>query len=359
MVINRRQFIAMSLVSGIIEPQAANSQSTSSDFISCLKGTDGFAAARLDHQGAIKHLFPLPARGHDIALSPQKNKAVIFSRRPGRIAILLDLTENRIVAKISSHENRHFYGHGFFSPDGNLLYAAENNFEFEQGCIGIYDAQQNYRRIGEYDCHGIGPHETVLLADKNTIACAIGGIATHPEYPRQKLNIANMAPSLNYLDRDTGSLIEKVPVPANMHKLSLRHIVEGPDKTVWFCGQYEGPASDKVSIVGYHISGQPLNFVELPKALIARTKQYAGSIAINSDLTQVGVTFPRGNILALFSTESKQLTKIVHSQDVCGIAGVGHKFFASNGKGEFFDLEGVTSKNHGVLWDNHLQVISN
>jgi len=347
--------MAGALASGLLKPALANASSDAAGFISAMEMESGYAAARIDADGEILKIFPLPDRGHDIALSPLCRKAVVFSRRPGNFAVALDLLENRIVTQFSAPDNRHFYGHGLFSPDGNILLATENDFEGERGVLGIYDAQKNYLRIGEYDCYGIGPHEAILLSDQNTIACAIGGIATHPDYPRQKLNLADMAPSLVYLDRHTGNLVEQVFIPTELHKLSLRHIVEGPDRTVWFCGQYEGSETDARHIVGYHKAGRPLRFIKLPTDLKFRTKCYAGSIAVNSNMSQIAVSFPRGNFLALIDTRTKELSGMVNSPDICGIAGVGNRFYASNGTGQMILENGMALSNNKVHWDNHLR----
>ena len=83
-----------------------------------------------------------------------------------------------------------------FSPDGALLYATENDFDNAAGMVGIYDARAVSSAIGEFPTHGVGPHELLLLDDGATLAIANGGIETHPDFGRAKLNIATMKPSL-------------------------------------------------------------------------------------------------------------------------------------------------------------------
>jgi len=53
----------------------------------------------------------------------------------------------------------------------------------------------------------------------------------------------------------TGDLIEKVSLPASLHQLSIRHMAESADGTIWFGGQYEGAATDTVDLVGTHRPG--------------------------------------------------------------------------------------------------------
>ena len=49
----------------------------------------------------------------------------------------------------------------------------------------------DFARVGEFPTHGVGPHELLLLGDGRTLAVANGGIETHPDFGRAKLNIAD------------------------------------------------------------------------------------------------------------------------------------------------------------------------
>ena len=69
----------------------------------------------------------LPGRGHGIATSPKQREAIIFARRPG--AMVIDLQAGIFQTKITPPSDRHFYGHGVFSPDGLWLFTTENNYE--------------------------------------------------------------------------------------------------------------------------------------------------------------------------------------------------------------------------------------
>ena len=165
----------------------------------------GFAA-----DGASRFDLPLPGRGHSFAVRPGGREAVHFARRPGRFALVVDLVYGVVVHKLETPADRHFYGHGVFSRDGRLLYATENDFGGERGVIGIYDAARGYSRMGELPSHGVGPHEIALLSDGETLVVANGGIATHPDLPRVKLNLPTLAPSLCYIERRDGRLLQEL-----------------------------------------------------------------------------------------------------------------------------------------------------
>ena len=203
--------------------------------------TGGYRVSGFAEDGTSLFDLPLPGRGHSFAARPDGGAAAHFARRPGRFALVLDLLRSTIAHRVETPAGRHFYGHGVFSPDGRLLYATENDFDAERGVIGVYDAHAGYRRVGELPSHGIGPHEIGLLSDGKTLVVANGGIATHPDLPRVKLNLPTMAPSLCFVDRRSGALrreltLDTRPVSAQ-HPPSgrgsrrygrCRHAVRGP-----------------------------------------------------------------------------------------------------------------------------------
>ena len=68
--------------------------------------------------------------------------------------------------------------------------------------IGVRDATDGYKQIGEFPAHGMEPHDIALLADGRTMVIANGGIQTHPDRGDDELNIPDMQPSLVYVDVD-------------------------------------------------------------------------------------------------------------------------------------------------------------
>lgn len=258
------------------------------------------AAATVLSDAAANILFmeTLEGRGHDIAVHPDCRMAVVFARRSGRFAVVIDLQDQRRARAFAPPSDRHFYGHGFFSNDGRLLFATENDFDVERGCIGIYDVTHGFTRIGEFDSGGIGPHEALLLGDKKAIAVANGGIATHPDYPRQKLNLAEMRPSITLIDIESGDLIE------------------APDRL------YQG------------------------------MNHYIGSVAVSRDGTQIATTGPRGGMAVVWDGATLRPVQLRQIADVCGVAPSRPGFLFSNGTGS---IRGYEKQQHEDLaWDNHL-----
>ncbi|MBO6825376.1 MAG: DUF1513 domain-containing protein [Sneathiella sp.] len=356
MVINRRQFTAGSLaLIGMAGPAKwAVAAETGARFAGTAKSGNGYVAAVYNANGQILREFLLEGRGHGLALSPDGQTLAVFARRPGYYIRLYGLNDGRLIRDIHPAADRHFYGHGIFAPNGDILYATENDFEGERGVIGIYDAARNFVRIGEYETGEIGPHELVLMQDQKTIAVANGGIATHPDFPRQKLNLFDMTPSLSYLDRESGEKLQEARLPDELHQLSIRHLAEGPDQTIWFAGQFQGSRQQITDIIGYHRRGmdQP-QMIQLEAGLTARLHNYGGSVSCNLKTGKVAVTSPRGGVVLIFDGRTRQLEQVLESADICAVSPFDKSFIASTGQGEILDLPHETSSLTKLLWDNH------
>ena len=252
-----------------------------------------YLAARMDAEGAFRvGVFDsagtllldldLPARGHGFALHPQRPVAVCFARRPGTFALAFDLVQGTRLAEIRTPSGRHFCGHGVFAGDGSLLYASENDYSNRRGVVGVYVPDEGYRRAGELPSHGIGPHEIALLPGGEALVVANGGIATHPDAPGVKLNLPSMDPTLAYVDRRGGRLLERVALPRALHALGIRHIAVAQDGRVALGMQYEGPRGDLVPLVGLHRRGCEVAFFDAPEPELRAMRQYCGSVAFDA-----------------------------------------------------------------------------
>lgn len=355
MGIDRRSLLLGLGASGALSVTGFTAAKGEPAFVACYGAPDGtFGAAVLDEDANILFTESLDARGHDAAVRGDGRIAVVFARRPGRFAIVLDLVNRRRVLAFAPPENRHFYGHGFFSTDGRLLFATENDFDNERGVLGVYDVGAAYARIGEIETGGIGPHEAILMSDGRTAIVANGGIATHPDYPRQKLNLATMAPSIGVIDIDTGDVLEIASLPAQLHQLSIRHMAEAGDGSIWFGGQYEGAQSDLVPLVGcFNRDAGPV-FVHASETLYRDMNQYVGSVAASPDGSRIATTSPRGGQVIIWDAVTRTPIETRAIPDVCGVAPKGESFALSDGQGGFH-LPGM-SIDHTVAWDNHLVV---
>jgi hypothetical protein len=267
---------------------------------------------------------------------------------------IFDHTAEQPPTTIASIEGRHFYGHGCFSPDGALLYATENDYDAAEGMIGIYDARDGFRRTGEFKTGGVGPHEMLLMPDGRTFVVANGGIETHPDFGRAKLNIATMQPSLVFIDRLTGTLLSRHTLPAALHQLSIRHMAPDDQGRIWFGCQYEGAERDKPQLVGCATPEDGLHLLDMPEDVLGTFRNYIGSVASNPLAGLVAVSSPQGNSLALIDTATRSVREIRNLTEVCGIAPDRGGFLSSTGAGRWLPPEGSAAELPDFVWDNHI-----
>lgn len=316
----------------------------------------GYGAVLLGERGDLIATIALPDRGHDITISREAGRGVVFARQPGTFALVFDPSGREAPVTLTSVEGRHFFGHGVFSPDGRLLYATESDFEAAQGVIGIYDATDGYRRLGEFPTYGTGPHEMLLMPDGVTFVIANGGIETHPDFGRAELNIETMDPSVVFVDRRDGRLVGQLRLEAGLHKLSIRHMAIDGRARVWFGCQYKGAPGDSPQLVGYASMDGDIALVELPPGTLADLRNYVGSVATSADGNVVGISSPEGNLLVAIDTEGRRPVVVESLRNGCGLAADGTGFVATSGNGEMIGIAGAQRdrQHFDFLFDNHM-----
>jgi len=341
-------------------PQSAEALArTDRVFATATQESPGRYGARvLSETGKLIANVDLPVRGHDVTYSPQAGRAVVFARRPGTFAVVFDPTGQAAPHTIASVEGRHFFGHGVFSPDGMLLYATENDFENSRGVLGIYDVAGGYKRIGEFQTYGIGPHEVILLPDGKTFAIANGGIETHPDYGRAELNLESMDPSLSFVDARDGHLVGQLRLASDLHMLSIRHMVVDAAGRIWFGCQFRG-REGMPQLVGYATLDGDIRLIALPETALASLGGYVGGLAVSGDLETVAVSSPVGGTIICIDASSATPISATVLQSTCGVATDATGFIATNGLGQWIGLGGsaVPRQDFDFQFDEHLRLL--
>ncbi len=349
---SRRSFIAGMLAAGIA-PKPTWADAGSPAFLSAGMKPDGsYVLCGLSADAQITFERPLPARGHAAAAHPNLAEAVAFARRPGTYAIVLDCVTGQQKARLTAPHDRHFFGHGTFSADGDRLFTTENDFEAARGVVGIWDARHNYARIGEFSSGGIGPHDIKLMPDGTSLVVANGGIETHPETGRTKLNIPTMQSNLSYLSFE-GKQLGQMQLDRAHQKNSIRHLAVSAHGDVAFAMQWQGDLTADLPLLGtHHLKTEKVAFAE--QASIRNMNGYLGSVAVSKNGNHIATTSPRAGILQNFKgTELFEQTVIT---DACGVASSKTDFIVTSGTGVVQSRSGL-SVLHDVAWDNHLIAI--
>ena len=346
---SRRAFIAGLLAAGAV-PRASWADAGAPAFLTAGLRADGvYVLCGLDRQGEITFERPLPARGHAAAAHPTRPEAVAFARRPGTYAMVLDCATGTVRAQLEAPAGRHFYGHGTFSAEGDVLFTTENDYDAARGVVGIWDARQGYRRIGEFRSGGVGPHDIKRLPDGRTLVVANGGIETHPETGRSKLNLPTMRANLSYLDLD-GRGIDRLDLEAGHQRNSIRHLDVAEDGTVAFAMQWQGDRASDLPLLALHHQGAGrLDWIT--SASVRRMNGYLGSVALSRDGRTVATTSPRSGILQVVTDRTRVTERTL--VDVCGVAMSGQGLLVTTGTGLVLPASGEAHR-HEIAWDNHV-----
>lgn len=333
----------------------------------------GFGVVGIDADRHLVWQATMPERVHDIVVQPFNKDVqdhvprhvVVMGRRPSECFWVLDTATGQVQFAITAASDRHFYGHACYSLDGKFLYVTENDTVSLDGKIGVYDADKAYQKVGEFDSHGIGPHELIMHPDGDILAIANGGIMTE-QASREELNLDSMRPSLAYLNRHTGALLEQITPEHN--QMSIRHLAMHADGRVMIGIQFQGARHINVPLVLTHQRGDSeFTPLTMPNNGWQRFHQYIASVAVDSASNILCVTTPIGGCSALFDLDTYQLIDSVNLPDCAGAAvnmGTQCGFIISDGQGKLTTIQAVDrtsvmtdSAPHKMSFDNHLQAL--
>ena len=333
----------------------------------------GFTAHPESEAVQSKFSHALPGRAHQIAIHKASGLFAVVARRPGNWMWLGDLATGDIIAKLQVPDDRHLYGHGVFSRNGRYFYTTESAFRLVNGDSGRVVkwkidhsvAGVKLERISEFPSYGTGPHELLLMPDQEVLVVANGGIRTHPDSGREKLNIESMQPSLAYINASTGALMDQITLDPTLHKASIRHLDLNHGGLVAAALQYEGEPFEVVPLLFTHKRGEAARLLEAPWADQQQMKQYVGSVRFDSSGEYIAASCPRGNRITFWKAADGSYQGAVSSRDGCGICAVDKGFIYTAGSGRIttYDMvhqkavELMTDQKSGmsaIRWDNHL-----
>jgi hypothetical protein len=330
-------------------------------------GDDGYFASWIvdgEHRADV-HSAISGFRGHGLAQHPQRaDIAVMFARRPGTQALVINLLDGTVDSVIDCAEGHHMHGHGCFSPDGQQLLTTESDYRSGTGKLMVRNTR-NWQVEAEYLTHGIGPHDVHVMPDGKSLVVANGGLLTHPDSGRKILNLDTMDPSLVYLSLYNGEVISQHRLPES--KASIRHLALADDGTVAIATQLQRPAMSSntlVPLAAVHQPGQPLIALEGPDALIHKFDDYMGSTVLHNGERIAAFSSPRGDLVAFWHLDSHQLVGYHAFFDVCGLTvSRDQKYFVlSNSNGDVRMIDARSLKEDRAMrrsfagrhWDNHM-----
>ncbi len=304
----------------------------------------------------------MPGRVHDIVALADKTKAFVPARRPGRFLVKADLREWTIDDTVWCPDGRHANGHAALSSDEKTLYLTENDYDAGVGRIGVYDTGPPLKRLDDFPSHGVGPHDIFRWPDSDLLVVANGGIRTHPDTGRAKLNLDTMAPSIALIDPNNGALIAEARAPEKWRQASIRHIDIARTGMIVLGMQWEGDGPSPVLVATWDGSSSLSVADEFSRETLS-LKGYVGSVAFDRSGKLIAATSPKGGSIAFWEASGLRPLGVWLLPDVCGLcAGDAEgSFVAANGLGSVLTIapRTMTVSSPGPAaaaraWDNHL-----
>ena len=363
MTITRRQFIQSGCALLVVNSLGACQQHEQrpnewliSAFSQMLNGQLQHYVGAFSQSGQMLSHVAMPGRCHQVIAHPNKpGHVVVFARRPGQFVIEIDMLDGVVTHTINAPEHQHVFGHGVFSTDGQLLLYTSNDYQKGQGLVSVRRSD-NYQLVTQYPSGGIGPHELLLHPNREQLIIANGGILTHPNQPRKKLNLDTMAPNLSYLNISSGQIDHSVEL--DNHQLSIRHLAVCEQGKVVVGLQYQGAKTDQVPLVFSHQGQQKPKYLYAPPEVWPQMKQYTASVAINSDSQVAAVSCPRGNLVTYWDIRKDKYIGKQRVRDCAGVTLVakynGFNFAKTSGDGQLQIGVDKPYRLKGIRFDNHL-----
>ncbi len=360
----RRRFIQFGLLSlaavSSLRSLAGGHQTAAIQFLSSANDPTGahFIVAA-DATGLELFRIPVKERCHSGCLRPGTAEAIIMSRRPGKNLYIINMLEGKLKETVTSGTDFHFYGHGVFSQDGSRFYVTANRYADGAGFVRVYDALNSYQHLKDLPVGGMDPHELRLHPDGERLVIALGGIHTHPDYGRIKLNLETMEPALIVMQRTTGKILQRCE-PSH-HQLSCHHLDISAEGIVIAGYQFEGAAWETPPLIArLDTATGAFSEISLSDPEQSQLVNYTASIAISRHSAMAAVTAPKGNSVVILNYLTEEVLRVVEVPDAGGVlVEQDGSFIVSSGNGGLYriganDFKVRLINQHALLWDNHL-----
>ena len=206
----------------------------------------------------------------------------------------------------------------------------------------------------------------VLSHDQQYIIVANGGIKTHPDTGRKKLNINTMRSSLTIIQRATGKLVKHIYLPEQQRYNSIRHLSVTHDNIIFAALQNQSnDKRNEVLLIKHDLKRNITTPFKIPPNIQSQLKGYVGSIALDQSEQIIAASCPKGGYL-LFYNRKGSILGYAAMQDAYGIqrGNSAGTFIATSGTGlirryyvklnekkiTYVDL----AHHQDIQWDNHL-----
>ncbi len=269
--------------------------------------------------------------GHGFSFHPRApHEAAIFEKRgPG--GCYVDLLEQKVLRRINPLPDHHFYGHGSFSIEGDVVFAIESSLVNGEGAISVRDAK-TFDVLEQFPTYGMGPHDCALIERGTVLAITNAGSPVG----RQPL------PCVTFVEVKSRKLLDKHDV--TNPNINTGHIALTADRDFAVVSAPRDGLPQDTALGGLSLrtGKKPMQHVASPAEAVNGMIGETLSVAIHGPTGTVAATSPRGGVISFWSLYAKTLRKAVTLPNVRGVTVtlddklfvVGH---GDDGKLSFFD----------------------
>ena len=254
-----------------------------------------------------KRLVPLDFLAHGVIVDPNNYFRLIMFEKIGPGACEVDLKSMKMVRKITTSDDKYFYGHGAFTIDGKILYCTETYLGNKKGIIAVRDAQ-TMQYLGEFPTYGDNPHECQLIKRGKVLVVTNAGSTIG----------GNTEPSVTYIDMNNQQLIERVMLTND--RLNTGHIGIAKDGSL-VVASAPRDGLDKTELGGVSIrpNGEQMETITTPNETVRSMTGEALSVIIHNARNIAAVTHPDGNMVTFWSVSDRRLLKVIRLERPRGV----------------------------------------
>jgi hypothetical protein len=259
-------------------------------------GTFRYDIAAIDLDDGLSFSYvPVNFLAHAIVPDPVRPGLAAVFEKWGTGACEVDLRAGEVTRAITTADDRQFYGHGAYAPDGSLLYSTETVISDDfRGLIAVRDAQ-THDYLGEFPSHGASPHDCLLIDDGRTMVITNGG------GPR-----GHQRPCVTWVDVQTQQLLERRRLDTPDFNTGHLALTAGGDLAV-VSAPRKGEEKSGTGGISLSTGGSDLRALTEPRAITAGMKGETLSVCIDTERGVVAATTPDAALLTFWDLASGRL----------------------------------------------------
>jgi len=245
---------------------------------------------------------------HGFTTHPEKRHIAAVFEKHGPGAALVDLAESKLLGHIRTSTRREFYGHGVWSPDGQVVYSVETVLDTHAGVVVVRDST-TFKDLEKFPTYGQDPHDCFFVDSGKTLVMTNGGGDVSSAH----------TPCVTYVDVASRKLVDKVTF--GDPNINAGHAVVARDGSLVVCSAPRDglPPETSTGGVTIRIGREKAQRMRKPEGVVAKMLGESLSVCLHEPSGIAAVTNPIGHIVTFWSIRTQ---KLVHTFEIESPRGV-------------------------------------